>query len=170
MLTTFTALCNQSPGLFSSVKLKLCTPQKKFWRRKWQPTLVFLPGESHGQRSLADCSPWGHKESDTTERLNWITAIDTLYSTISFWNNNDYGKPIQYGENPRASVVNYYNRLLHSPTTSGHWTEVWNGNKFREQKNKTAFGAHTPSDSNPTLPCCLSFSPISLKHRISFQQ
>ena len=29
------------------------------WRRKWQPTLVFLPGESHGQRSLVGCSPWG---------------------------------------------------------------------------------------------------------------
>ena len=33
----------------------------------WQPTLVFLPGESHGQRSLAGYSSWGHKESDTTE-------------------------------------------------------------------------------------------------------
>ena len=38
-------------------------------RRKWQPTPVFLPGESHGQRSLAGYSPWGHKESDTTEQL-----------------------------------------------------------------------------------------------------
>ena len=37
------------------------------WRRKWQPTPLFLPGESHGQRSLAVYSPWGHKESDTTE-------------------------------------------------------------------------------------------------------
>ena len=36
------------------------------WRRKWHPTLVFLPGESHGQRSLVGCSPWGHKEWDTT--------------------------------------------------------------------------------------------------------
>ena len=33
------------------------------WRRKWQLTPVFLPGESHGQRSLAGCSPWDHKES-----------------------------------------------------------------------------------------------------------
>ena len=40
------------------------------WRRKRQPTLVFLPGESHGQRSLAGYSPWGCKESDTTEWLN----------------------------------------------------------------------------------------------------
>ena len=35
----------------------------------WQPTPVFLPGELHGQRSLVDYSPWGHKESDTTEQL-----------------------------------------------------------------------------------------------------
>ena len=37
------------------------------WRRAWQPTLVFLPGESQGKRSLTDYSPWGCKESDTTE-------------------------------------------------------------------------------------------------------
>ena len=37
------------------------------WRRAWQPTPVFLPGESHGQRSLEGCSPQGHKESDTTK-------------------------------------------------------------------------------------------------------
>ena len=39
------------------------------WRRKRQPTPVFLLGEFHGQRSLEDYSPWGHKKSDTTERL-----------------------------------------------------------------------------------------------------
>ena len=41
--------------------------RKITWRRKCQPTLVFLPGKSHGQRSLAGYSPWGHKESDTTK-------------------------------------------------------------------------------------------------------
>ena len=44
------------------------------WRRAWQPTPVSLPGESHGQRSLAGCSPWGHTESDTTE-ARWHTSI-----------------------------------------------------------------------------------------------
>ena len=39
------------------------------WRRVWQPTAVFLPGESHGQRSLAGYRPWGRKESDRTECL-----------------------------------------------------------------------------------------------------
>ena len=41
----------------------------KAWRREWQPTPGFLPGESHGQRSLAGYSPWGRKELDTTEQL-----------------------------------------------------------------------------------------------------
>ena len=40
------------------------------WRRKWQPTPVFLPGKSHGQRSMAGYSLRGHKESDTTQQLN----------------------------------------------------------------------------------------------------
>ena len=39
------------------------------WRRKWPPTPVFLPRDFHGQRSLAGCSPWGQKESESTERL-----------------------------------------------------------------------------------------------------
>ena len=37
------------------------------WRRGWQTTPVFLPGEFQGQRSLVGYSPWGHKESDMTE-------------------------------------------------------------------------------------------------------
>ena len=41
------------------------------WRRKWQPTAVLLPGKSHGQRNLVGYSPWGRKESDTTEQLHF---------------------------------------------------------------------------------------------------
>ena len=37
------------------------------WRKTWLPTPVFLPGEFHGQRSLAGYSPWDHKESEMTE-------------------------------------------------------------------------------------------------------
>ena len=46
-------------------------------RRVWQPTPVFLPGASHGQRSLAGYSPWGRKESDTTEQqhfFRWVSG------------------------------------------------------------------------------------------------
>ena len=44
--------------------------RRSSWRRKWQPTPVFLPGEPHGQRSLAAYSPKGCKESDTIEQLS----------------------------------------------------------------------------------------------------
>ena len=43
------------------------------WRRKWQPTPVFLPGEFHAQRNLAGYSPWERKELDTTEQLTHTT-------------------------------------------------------------------------------------------------
>ena len=49
------------------------------WRRKWQPTSVFLPGKSHGRRSLVGYSPWGRKESDMTERLRF----HFLYSKLT---------------------------------------------------------------------------------------
>ena len=52
---------------------------KMLWRRKWQPTPVFLPGESHGQRNLVGYSPWSDKESDMNEhvhtkfKIKWLT-------------------------------------------------------------------------------------------------
>ena len=58
------------------------------WRRKWQPTVVFLPGESHGQRSLAGYSSWGCKESDTTEGLSIISRDMLAFTTeqvFKFW-------------------------------------------------------------------------------------
>ena len=51
------------------------------WRRKWQPTPVFLPGKSHGWRSLVGYSPWGRKEWDKTEQLHFHFQ---LYSLIIY--------------------------------------------------------------------------------------
>ena len=48
------------------------------WRRKWQSTPVFLPGESQGQGSLVGCRLWGHTESDTTE-VTWQLAAPSKY-------------------------------------------------------------------------------------------
>ena len=48
---------------------------KILWSRKWQPDLVLLPGESHGQRSLIGYNPRGHKESDMTEQLTPFTLF-----------------------------------------------------------------------------------------------
>ena len=51
---------------------------RKIWRKKWQCTPVFLPGKSHGKRSLAGYSPWGHKESDTAEHLSHNPQVKEL--------------------------------------------------------------------------------------------
>ena len=58
-------------------------------RRKWQPTPVPLPGKSDGWRSLVGYSPWGHEESDMTERLHftslhlWASQIVLVVKTLS---------------------------------------------------------------------------------------
>ena len=49
-----------------------------FWRRQWQTTPLLLPGKSHGQRSLVGCSPWGHKELDTTEQLHFHFSLSCI--------------------------------------------------------------------------------------------
>ena len=64
-------------------------------RRQWYPTPVLLPGKSHGWRSLVGCSPWGHEELDTPERLHFHFSISCI--------GERNGNPLQYPclENPR---------------------------------------------------------------------
>ena len=52
------------------------------WRRKWQPIPVLLPGKSHGCRSLAGYSPWGRKESYTTERLHFLFFVRFIHIIV----------------------------------------------------------------------------------------
>ena len=75
------------------VSVQRCQLILSSWRRKWQPTPVLLPGNFHGWRSLVGYSPWGCKESDTTERLHFL-------SIIPFGEEN--GNPVQCSclENP----------------------------------------------------------------------
>ena len=54
------------------------------WRRKWQPTPVFFPVESHGRRSLVGYSPWGCKELVTTERLHSLHSQHVTYVIMYF--------------------------------------------------------------------------------------
>ena len=68
-----------------------------YWRGQWHPTPVFLPGKSHGRRSLVGCSLWGHSESDTTERLHFHFSLSCI--------GEGNGNPLQCSclENPRDS-------------------------------------------------------------------
>ena len=65
------------------------------WSRQWHPTSVLLPGKSHGWRSLVGCSPWGHWELDTTERLHFHFSLSCI--------GEGNGNPLQCSclENPR---------------------------------------------------------------------
>ena len=67
-----------------------------YWRREWQPTPVFLPGKLHGQRNLEVYSPWGHKESDTTELL----TLNNTHPWRRKWQSTPYsclGNPMGRG-------------------------------------------------------------------------
>ena len=58
------------------------------WRRKWQPTPVLLPRKFLGWRSLVGCSPWGRKESVTTERLHLLMDdVNLQRAWILIWHN-----------------------------------------------------------------------------------
>ena len=56
----------------------------KVWRRKWQLTPVLLPGESHAQRSLVGCGPWGCKEWDMPEQLT-LLKLETSTPLYQKW-------------------------------------------------------------------------------------
>ena len=93
-------LCNQC-CLFGCLKKSYSYnnnnsfPSDNMRRRQWHPTPVLLPGNSHGQRSLVDCSPWGREESDTTERLHFPFSLSCI--------GEGNGNPLQCSclENPR---------------------------------------------------------------------
>ena len=127
--------------------LETILPNKlsQIWRRKWQPTPVFLPVKSCGQRSLVAYHPWGRKESDTTERLHFTSLHFICISEIidifpgnldsSLWYiqpgilqdvfcifGEGNGNPLQYScpENPvgwRSLAGNIVHRVVESDTT-----------------------------------------------------
>ena len=98
-------------------------------RRQRYPTPVFLPGKSHGQRSLEGCSPWGREESDTTERLHFHFSLSCI--------GEGNGNPLQYSclENPRDGgawwaavygVAQSRTRLKRLSSSSSSKPQVWN--------------------------------------------
>ena len=66
------------------------------WRRKWQPTPVFLPGKFHGQRSLAIYSPWTCRESDTTEHTHMHAHTHTRTHTHTHTHTHTRTQPVVY--------------------------------------------------------------------------
>ena len=113
------------------------------WRRQWQPTLVLLPGKSHGQRSLVGCSPWGCEESSTTERLHFHFS----FSCIREGN----GNPLQYSylENPRDGGAWW--AAIYGVTQS--WTQL------KQLSSSSSSIANCENPLKPWSPEVVFFSP-----------
>ena len=85
------------------------------WSRKWQPSPVFFPGESHGQRILQGYSPWGHKESDTTQQRAYMhththgvksLSLDTQDAYLDRYQHIKVNvKPPPQKKNPKVNVI-----------------------------------------------------------------
>ena len=71
-----------SPSISHEVMFSYTSLYIMLWRRKWQPTPVFLPGKSHGQRSLVGYSPRGRKELDITERHHFLSLMIYVWPGI----------------------------------------------------------------------------------------
>ena len=135
------------------------------WRRKWQPTPVFLPGESQGWGSLVGCRQWGHTESGTTE----VTAAAAAEPDLKLRSSAPSLKALCITlldiRTSRASAASYTSLLCSVPNMaqSKHWLKTkffFNFLKF----SKFVFNRRIIA-----LQCCVGFCLstmwISPKHR-----
>ena len=97
-------------------------------RRQWPPTPVLLPGKSHGQRSLVGCSPWGRKESDTTEQLHFHFSLSCA--------GEGNGNPLQSSclENPRDGGAWW--AAIYGVTQSRTWLKWLSSSRKEMWQNK----------------------------------
>ena len=110
-------------------------------RRQWHPTPVLLPGKSHGQRSLVGCGPWGHEESDTTERLHFHSSLSCI--------GEGNGSPLQYSclENPRDGGAWW--AAVYGVTESGTTEATWQQQQHSyDRPSIMLIAAHSLTSSN----------------------
>ena len=90
------------------------------WRREWQPTPVFLPGEFHGQGSLVGYSPRGHKESDTTEQAHNACHLAGCKMTLAVSTFHQSG---------------IHSKNTHRNTSTGWWQSFCPEEQFENQES-----------------------------------
>ena len=105
-----------------------CENYEFCWRRRWHPTPVLLPGKFRGRRSLVGCSPWGPKESDTTERLHFHFSLSCI--------GKGNGNPLQCSclENPRDGEPGGMTWVGHDWSDLAAATAAWVFYNFRSLK------------------------------------
>ena len=77
------------------------------WRSKWQPTPVFLPGESQGRRSPVGCHLWGHTKSDTTEATHLSICLKVFWFSLIAWNAGDPASIPGSGRSPEKEMATH---------------------------------------------------------------
>jgi len=122
---TSTHLWHKWPGSndLGTMKQLYATISPPFWRRKCQPTPVSLPGESHGQRNLAGCSPRGHRV-----RHNWVTEhacmhhlFKNFFNFYTIFNGYfPYCFTIQFFQNIRCVVQYIFEPILYPRVCTSH--------------------------------------------------
>ena len=107
------------------------------------PTPVLLPGKSHGWRSLVGCSPWGHEESDTTERLHFRFSLSCI--------GEGNGNPLQCSclENPRDG--------------GAWWAAIYGVAQSRTRVKRLSSSSSSSSSSSRHL---LIFSPLNSQYPV----
>ena len=122
-------------------------------RRQWQPTPVLLPGKFHGQRRLVGCSPWGHEESDTTERLPFHFSLSCI--------GEGNGNPLQCSwlENPRDR--------------GSWWAAVYGVTQSRTRPKRLSSSSSSPTSSWPTysflMPTASNYNIAEAFHCKTFE-
>ena len=121
------------------------------WRRKWQPTPVFLPGESQGRRSLVGCRLWGHTESDMTEWLSrkWGRRYLMLIKLSKIWeqaNLHRHTAPISLLILFIIDLYYYIDKLIEFNynhltffITKSHWVGWWFQNVVGPKSSKDTY-------------------------------
>ena len=101
------------------------------WRRKWQPTPVFLPRISHGQRNLVGYSPWGRKESDTSTHTQsrrrkkcWFNPWDRKIPWSRKWQPTPVFLPVKFHGQKSLEGRGAWQGTVHG--TAKNWTQLSN--------------------------------------------
>ena len=136
------------------------------WRRKWQPTPVFLPGKSHGGRSLVGYSPWGRKELDTTERLHLCLCLTSLHRYIKGSSDQAYPEDIYIYLSLPPSLTKPFTTQNISNTLSSLSDSIWPVTQARSPGASVTSSLHL-SHSAPQRTCHLHTWNSSQIHHFS---
>ena len=136
------------------------------WRRKWQATPIFLPGKAHGWRSLAGYSPWGRKESDTTERLTHTHDVSQFSPSLapdSIGCMRSFNYLLLFSVNLKISIGSVQSlsrvQLFATPRTAAHQASQSITNSWSLLK---LMSIESVMPSNRLILCCPLLLPPSI--------